>query len=113
MMNLEAPQRKPIVSDEWHAPLLALIGLLFVWNLLGAWFSLNRGLGRIPTELQLQAVHFRVFFGSVAYALTALGLGVGRSRRGGSVALYGIVAVAAMMIGVVVLLSTIGVRTLG
>ena len=112
-MQLDTRGRKPMIDDDWHAPILVILGVLLAWNLMSAWFSVRSGVGSHPTALQLRAMHFRVFASSLAYSMVSLALGVGRARRGGSIAPYGLVAVVAMLAAVAVLFSTFGVRTIG
>ncbi|MDH3499214.1 MAG: hypothetical protein OEM97_03750 [Acidimicrobiia bacterium] len=102
-----------MIDDDWHAPILVVLGLLLLWNLFAAWLSIRPSTGAVPTALQVRAGHLRIFFSAFAYSLISLGLGIGRARRGGSIAPYGMVAVGAMLVAVLVLLATYGVRSIG
>lgn len=102
-----------MIDDDWHVPILVVLAVLLAWNLMAAWFSIQPDTGSVPTALQVRAMHFRVILSSVAYAIVALGLGLGRARRGGSIAGYGLTAVGAMLVSVAVLFSTFGVDTIG
>lgn len=102
-----------MIDDDWHAPILIVMAVLLAWNLVSAWFSVQADGDSFPSSLQLRAVHLRVFLSSFVYAGVSLTLGVGRARRGGSIAGYGLAAVVAMLLAVAVLFSTFGVRTIG
>ena len=101
------------IDDQWHAPILLILGLLLTWNMLTAWFGVQPRLNRYPSELELRASHFRIFVPAFAYAVIALMLGISRARRGGSVAGYGMAAVVAMLAAVAVMFTTFGIRTVG
>ena len=106
---MDARNRPPLIDDDWHGPILAILGVLLVWNLVSAWISVRVESAEFVTTMQLRAMHFRTFVPSLGFALLSLGLGVGRAKRGGSIAPYGMAALAAVL----VVLSTFGIRTIG
>lgn len=112
-MRVDARSRPPLLGDNWHPAILAVLGVLLGWNSVAAWLSLPSGSEPPLTSTELRALHFRVFIPALAYALLALRLGVARARRGGSIASYGVLAVVTMLAAVTILFATFGVRTIG